>query len=462
MKESKSDFDFLKKLCCYIDESHMLKKGDKVLVALSGGSDSVCLMSALLSLKEKYNIELIACHVNHMIRGEEAKRDEKFCIELCKKYGVELLLNHVDVPSLAKKEKRSIELVARKARYGWFSELVKTRSIDKIATAHNKNDNAESILMNFMRGSGLAGLSGIGENIEDKIIRPILCMEKEEILLFLESRGISFVTDSTNLSCDYTRNKVRHKLIPFIEENFNPNFVNTITQSAKAIKEEEDFLNSCADEAFLACFETKDGKNCLNISKLKGYHKAVRYRVIRKMIAFIKGDSYDIDYKTAERIDLLTSGKANILKDLYARVGYGYLYFEKEDKKEDFCFELRLGQEVYIEKDKSFVRFKEATKEDTGKGNSVWFDIGEEKTLIVRNRRDGDIIKTEGGTKKLKKLFIDEKVDLNKRETVPVVELDGEILWVCGIRRSAGHKVTEKTKRPVRLEYVKGEKNEDA
>ncbi len=459
MKESKSDFDFLKKLCCYIDENHMLKNGDKVLVALSGGSDSVCLMSALLSLKEKYNIEVIACHVNHMIRGDEAKRDEDFCKELCKNLGVEILVNRINVPQIAKNEKQSIELAARKARYNWFSEIVKARKIEKIATAHNKNDNAESILMNFMRGAGLSGLSGIGENISDKIIRPILCMEKEEILSYLENKGLSYVTDSTNLSCDYTRNKVRHKLIPFIEENFNPNFVNTITQSAKIIKEDEDFLKKCADEAFSSCFETKNTNPCLNILKLKGYHKAVRYRVIRKMIAFVKGDALDIDYNAVKRIDSLTSGKANILKDLYARVGYGYLYFEKEDKKEDFCLELSLGQEVYIENDKSFVCFKEVAKDDIGKRkNCVWFDIGEAKKLIVRNRKDGDVIKTEGGTKKLKKLFIDEKVDINIRETVPIVELDGEILWVCGIRRSVGHKVTEKTKRAVRLEYVKGEK----
>ena len=239
-----------------LDSFDMLDKGDSVLVGFSGGKDSVVLLHALNSIAAEYSLNLTALHVNHNIRGEEAKRDEEFCIELCKKCGVELLLNHINVPRIAKNEKQSIELVARKARYGWFSEIVKTRKIEKIATAHNKNDNAESILMNFMRGSGLAGLSGIGENIEDKIIRPLLCMEKEEILLFLENKELSFVTDSTNLSCDYTRNKVRHKLIPFIEENFNPNFVNTITQSAKIIKEDEEFLKNCADEAFYSCFES--------------------------------------------------------------------------------------------------------------------------------------------------------------------------------------------------------------
>ena len=188
-----------------IDTYSMLKGGERVTAALSGGADSVCLLLVLKELEEKYNIKVYAVHVNHCIRGEESDRDEHFCRDLCRKLGVELTVRRIDVPAYAADNKRSLEEAARDIRYSVFAEVA---SGGKLATAHTASDSAETVILNLARGTGLKGICGIPP-VRDNIIRPLIDVTRNDVENYLLKRGQNFITDSTNLSVDYTRNRIR-------------------------------------------------------------------------------------------------------------------------------------------------------------------------------------------------------------------------------------------------------------
>ena len=202
-----------------IENNNLIKNGDRVLVGLSGGADSVYLLRALLAIKEEHNLSISAAHINHGIR-ETAKRDEDFVKDLCDKFSVPLFIDHINMNDIAKKYKITSEEAGRKARYNFFNSI---ENIDKIALAHNLDDNAETILFRIIRGTGIQGLTGIPIN-RDKIIRPILNTKRIEIIEELKALNQEYMVDETNLSNDYTRNKIRNLLIPYIEEEFNNKF----------------------------------------------------------------------------------------------------------------------------------------------------------------------------------------------------------------------------------------------
>jgi len=238
-----------------LKKHRLIDSGDRILVALSGGADSVTLLRLLHSVSDKYGITIGAAHVNHMLR-KTADRDMHFCENLCASLGIHLDILTVDIKKAAKEEGISEELCARNARYAFFDSL----GYDKISTAHNKNDNAETILFNFMRGAQAGGLCGIPYK-RGNIIRPLLDVKKEDIIGFCRDNGYEFVTDETNLKQIYTRNKIRLSLIPEIEKSFNENFVNTVTANAELISFDEEFLKNEAKKLYS--------------DKLRKYHAAV-------------------------------------------------------------------------------------------------------------------------------------------------------------------------------------------
>ncbi len=452
----KKKLDFENKLSLYIRKNKLLKKGDRVLVALSGGSDSVCLIKSLLNLKEEFDISLVAAHVNHMIRGSEADRDEEFVRKLCKDSDIELEVLKKDVPAISKKEKKSLELAAREVRYAFFESVLKAKGIDKIATAHNKNDNAETIVMNFMRGSGLGGLCGI-DAVRGNIIRPLLCMDKEEILSYISENNLEYITDSTNHLCDYTRNRVRLEMIEYIKKHFNPNFVNTLTNSSDIIREENDYINLEAEKIKDEYIGLKNGQVFLEFKKLKKLHKALRWRIIRKAVKMALGDLYDIGLDAIKRIDSLEGGKTDVGFGFKAHLSYGRLCFETDTIKE-YEYALSCPGSVRIaecggEIELSIIKKEEIKEEIKKEKNCVYFDFDKLDGLKVRNRRDGDVIKTDGGSKKLKKLFTDEKIPVFVRSRIPVVVSGENVIWVCGVRRCSEFKVTPDTDRVIKIKY---------
>lgn len=264
-----------------IGESSLSKK--RILVALSGGADSVSLLLVLTELSGKYGFELLACHVNHMIRGEEADRDERFAEDLCKSLGIPYYCKKEDVPALSKKRKTGLEQTARDVRYEYFDSFIKNDLADLIATAHNAQDNAETVLMNLARGSGSIGLCGIPLS-RGNIIRPILYATREEIEDYLKTKEQSYVTDSTNLCDDCSRNVIRHRVIPELK-NVNSSFIGSVSGMTQILKRENSFLEKLCEQYF-----TDD------ISSLSKLDDVITSRIISKMYRKLTGSGLEMQH----------------------------------------------------------------------------------------------------------------------------------------------------------------------
>ena len=223
-----------------IKKYNMLENCDRIVVGLSGGADSVCLLSVLNSLKAEYGFSLIAAHINHGIRGAEAQRDEESCKKLCEKLNVPLEILHADIPKLSKQQGIGEEECGRIVRYDFFRSLAGKRG--KIATAHNLNDNAETLLLNLVRGAGSKGACGIPP-VRDNIIRPLIETDRESIEKYCQENNLQYVTDSTNLECEYSRNKIRIKVLPTLCE-INQNAVGALSGFSLRMREQEAFLES--------------------------------------------------------------------------------------------------------------------------------------------------------------------------------------------------------------------------
>lgn len=283
----------------------MVSNGDSICVGLSGGADSVSLLVALNQLKDSYSLKLCAIHINHQLRGEESLRDENFCIELCNQLDIPLTVERIDVKSYCDKMKLSIEEGARVLRYEAFKGL----STDKIATAHTLSDNCETIIYNLTRGTGLKGLMGIPP-VRGNIIRPLIQCTRADVESFIKDNHFDYVTDSTNLSNDYTRNKIRHNVIPILKE-LNPQFEKKILDTVTVLAKENRFIDDTVDKIYNV---SEDGK-VLNVD-IRPYDVAIRHRCISK---FLKSNYLEYNKDRILLLDdiVLKDGKINITKDVY-------------------------------------------------------------------------------------------------------------------------------------------------
>lgn len=421
-------------------KSHNLLNMKSVLVGLSGGADSVALTHVLCQLSEKYGFKVYAAHVNHGLRGETAERDEEFSKEFAKNLGIEFFSLKADVRKIAAEKKISEELAGRFVRYEFFETLQKEHNIEKIATAHHKNDNAETILMNFMRGSGISGLCGIPYE-RGQIIRPLLDVKRCEIEKYCSDNSLSYVTDETNSEDIYTRNKIRNILIPEIEKLFNPSFVDTVTKNASVMGADEEYLNLQTDIAY------KDAvyKNTADITKLQNLHRAIMLRVIRKMVDE-SCTKTDVPFTVIDDIAELvkknrTGSSVDVARGIYARVEYNKLIFEAHKEEcPEFSYILNTGESKYIPELGYTVSVEPA--EYYEKNEYEYFECDENAVIKIRNRRSGDKFVPFGmkGSKKLKDFMIDEKIPKNDRSRVGIITINDNIAWVVGYRRDDRYK----------------------
>lgn len=232
-----------------IEKYNLIQNGDKIVVGVSGGPDSICLLHILNSIKEKYNIQLFVAHVNHMIR-ENAKIDEKYVMDFCKKINVPIFIKHVDVLEIAKKQKIGTEEAGRNERYKFFDEVMEKTNSNKIAIAHNCNDKAETVIMNVLRGSGISGLKGIEPKRDNKFIRPLIETSREEIEDYCKKNNLETRHDESNDENIYNRNKIRNIVIPYIKKEFNSNIINTINRLSEVATEESEYINKIIEEEY--------------------------------------------------------------------------------------------------------------------------------------------------------------------------------------------------------------------
>ena len=284
-----------------INKYNMINNGDKVVIGVSGGPDSMTLLNILNNLKEKLNIEIYVAHINHMIR-KEADEETKFVQEFCNKIGVKFYLNKIDVESEAKKLKIGTEEAGRNIRYEFFNEVLDKVKGNKIATAHNSNDNAETVLMNIIRGTSVSGLKGIEKVRENKYIRPIIECNRSEIEEYCKEQRLDPKYDKTNLENIYTRNKIRNLLIPFIEKEFNPNIIEGINRLSNIAYEEEEYINKIVKKEFkrlLICVN-KDEKECkneiiLNMKEFNLLDNVIKSKLVLYTISKVAGSATGIE-----------------------------------------------------------------------------------------------------------------------------------------------------------------------
>lgn len=434
-----------------IEKYGLIGRGQRVLVGISGGADSVALLHVLLKTAPELGFELCAAHLNHGIRGEEARRDQRFVEELCGRLGVPLVSEWLDIPGIAKAEGKTLEQAAREKRYEFLRNAARELGADKIAVAHHMDDQAESIMLHLIRGSGLKGLTGM-EPVSGDIIRPLLMARRREIEEYAADNGLCYCTDSTNLQRDASRNRLRLDVIPYIQDNLNPGFVESLCSMGELLRQDEEYLDGLARSA-LRDARTKEGYDRAMLAALP---LPVKSRAIR-IAVFEAGAEADVERRHIERImDMLTAntGAHADIPHISAWVSYGSICFGA--RQEPIEVDVPFNTEGETRFEGGFF-FAEAVEGGIIKSNAVAC-MDRDKLpagLRVRTRREGDRFQLigSGGKKKLKDFFIDRKAPRDRRN-MPILFSGSDALFIPGYGISETVKVDESTRRVLRVTYV--------
>ncbi len=402
------------------------------LIGLSGGADSVMLLCFLLEYRRRSGLDftIAASHINHGIRGEEADCDEAFCKTICDSLGVELIIDRYSIPTLARQSGLSIEESARITRYSVFNRIIFGRDdIGCVAVAHNMSDSVETVIFNILRGSGSRGASGI-RPVRDEIIRPLIKLSKGEIEAASDEFGIPYVTDNTNLSSDYTRNYIRHEIIPSFER-VTPDPERMIARFADNMRSDDDFINQFVDDFLLNHLVVR---NC----DLRALHNSVYIRVLSRMA---EKSGASLSYRIASDIRSL------LYKDnfSYSLIGKASFVCERGECKisrdtgegVDFCFAVGEGVTDLSPLNAIFVILGEENKKTylNVYKNSIQANLSSaiiKGSLYLRPKKDGDTVYYGGMTHKIKKLFSDAKIPRSKRRLIPILCDDDGVVWVPG------------------------------
>lgn len=442
-----------------IKDNMMTRFGDKVIVAVSGGPDSMCLLHILYSLKEELGIELIAAHVNHCLRGEEADADEEYVRAFCGDLGVEFYSKKVDIHNYAKEKNLSCETAGREVRYDFFQELLNNLNAQKIALAHNANDQAETVLMRIMRGSGMEGLVGIKPVRDNIYIRPIINIVRGDIEAYCEEKKLEARIDKSNLENIYNRNKVRLELIPYIQDNFNKDIVNTLVRLSQTISNDNEYLEKTANERYELYGYTIGGRVIIK-KEVFNESEAILTRIIRIALLKLVGSLKNFDkLHIYEIIDIAhrSTGKRTVLpNNVIALNSYEcielFLNNEENEARDYKEYKICLNKinDVQCGKYKISVKLVERKKIVNFKNKILtkYFDydkiIGD---ITLRYRKDGDRFTPLGmtGSKKLKDIFIDMKIPQAERDKIPLICFGEDIGWIVGYRVSDKYKVTSES-----------------
>ena len=434
----------------------LFNNSDKVLVALSGGADSVAL---LLSLKTFYpDVLLHACHVNHSLRGAESDRDADFVKELCEKNGIPLDLLKIDVAEIAKSSGLSTELAARKVRYDFFEDVCRKHGINKVATAHTLSDNAETVLFNLTRGSGISGLCGIPPKraLCDgiSIIRPLICALRSDVEEFLSEIGQDFVTDSTNLTDDYTRNYFRHQIIPLLKK-VNPSFEENLKTTGNILRETQIFVDKTAKNNM-----TRD------VKVLAGLDDCILSNVIFSLYSQDTGETllenvhinaiasliknYTLGISSANEI-CLPNKKSAIITG--GNLKFCETLRNKKENISSYCSELNIGSNI-IDNTNFCIVISEQKTNPENNGYLIHSEYVLDSSIIcgklfARSKIDGDTITCCGMTKKVKSLFNHSKIDTTTRSTLPLICDESGVLIVPGIAQNDNHKNKSNKDKPL-------------
>lgn len=457
----------------YIKTHNMIEDGDRIVVGVSGGADSICLLNLLYQFSKEINIELSVAHINHGLRGEEADNDEKFVENICKEYNINYKSYNYNINKIAKIKGISEEEAGRKVRYKSFYKSSELFNANKIAVAHNKNDNAETILFHLIRGSGIKGLTGISSKREMKstkieVIRPLLCISRAEIEKYLTSNNITYKIDSTNLTENYTRNKIRNKVIAYITKEINVNAIENIVKAGEHLSEISKYLEQNIDSEYYNLVREDNNEYMLLLEDATSADPVIQKGVIRRILGNMKDGLKDIESKHIDQIislyDKSVGRLINLPGDRIAKRTYNEIRFyignqdEKQTldnkKNENNDINIQINRIPYsynlkkINKTMDVKIINSTVLEDIPKKPCTkWFDYDKiENTIKIRTIEEDDFIQIykDGGRKKLKDLFVDIKIPKEERQFILVVADGRHIMWIIDDR--AKHRISERYK----------------
>lgn len=446
-----------------IIKERLIQSGDNVIVALSGGPDSVFLFHILKKYSNECYFKLFAAHVNHMYRGESADRDEQFCSELCSENDIELYIRRKNADEYAKEIGLSSEEAGRKLRYDFFHEIAATKLNSKIAVAHNKDDQVETVLQRLIRGTGIDGLAAMGYK-NNQVIRPILKISKRSIIEYLDMNNISYCIDHTNNLPIYGRNKIRLNLLPNLEKNYNPNIRDVLYRLSENMRDDKIIIQNYIEKIYQNVLVNSDeNRVVLDMDKITQYQENEISRILRRAIFHIKGSSVNVERKHINNaLDLIKSNKTgkkiDFADDITISINYNHINIVKGiEKIGNFLYNVSIFDDNYINEINKIIRFEVIDKipEIDFKSNEVfYFDLDKIKgDIVIRNRRPGDSIVPFGMSKnkKLKDILIDMKIAREERTKKMILADEEKILWLEDFRISELCKITEDTKKVLKL-----------
>jgi tRNA(Ile)-lysidine synthase len=468
----------LKKIADWADRKQVLMPGTAVVAGISGGADSVCLLHILLSLARLRSFSIFAVHINHMLRGSESDGDESFVRGLCAKWQVPLQAYREDVGSFAAENGRSVEEAGRMVRYERFRKVMKETGAQYVAVAHHKDDQAETVFFHLLRGSGLEGLCGM-EDVSQWLLRPLLETGRDEIQAYMNRNGLACRTDSSNQDNAYTRNVIRNELFPLIQQKTGFPVATSLLRTARLLRSDRDFLQQMAAAQYERLLLPKENNAvALRREALCGLHPAMAGRCIRMAWKEVTGSVAGLEEKHIAAVLELSGRKASgqslqLPKGVFATIEYERLLLAENGREtEGSPFQVPLnvpgmtelperGLLLYAalhdreEYEKAFNGFQKPKETSL----CQIFDYGKiNKGINIRNRRNGDIFfpYRSPGSKKLKEYLIDEKIPRAKRENIPLLAVDNNIIWVMGFRTSEKYKVDEASKVILSVRAEKG------
>jgi tRNA(Ile)-lysidine synthase len=420
----------------------MFHAGERVGVAVSGGPDSVLLMKFLKEYSREKGLLLSVVHFNHQLRGVESIEDGKFVEALASESAVEFLYGESEV----RLPKRNLEAAARQERYDFFFSLVDQKKVDKVATAHTANDQAETVLLRLLRGSGTRGLGGIYPSLEGKIFRPLLGITRAEVLAEVGRRKLTFRVDSSNLDRRFRRNKVRAELLPLLEREYNPSVIRQLNDLADRAREDEAYLEKQALQMAEPWLARQEEERKIPVNVIRQFPSAITRRLLRYMIREVKGNQLGISFghiETLKDLCFLQSGRSVALPGgLIARREFGSLILSRprqDQGDQSYCYPVTVPSVIAVRQIGLTFRFEivRAGRREKAYNHAIaeFIPLKMRGGLALRNWREGDYLlhSDRSRAKKVKELFQEMKVPLPLRCTWPVLARGNEVVWVKGL-----------------------------
>jgi tRNA(Ile)-lysidine synthase len=448
-----------------IKEYYMIEPGELVLIAVSGGADSLALLHLLAECQKILGIKLHIAHLNHLIRKGDAETDMRFVQMIAQKLKLPITVESSDVTSFAKEERLGIEEAARRIRYAFYDRVANQVGAQKIAVGHNADDNVETFLMRILRGSGLKGLTGIPAK-RGRIIRPLIKIWRKDIEQYINTLKIVPRQDYTNYESKFTRNRVRLKLIPQLKI-YNLNIKEIILQTILLLTEDHNYLENKAEEALGEVFVSgNEAEIKLNIRLLQEWESPIQGHLLRQAIARVKGDLFNLSFQhiqeIIEKLNNREKWELHLPGNIFISGNRGELTISRQrpaiSEKKEYFYQLAIPGEILITETNQRLRATLVQDETVAANSAVayvdYHALG--KQIIVRSKNEGDKFTPLGmkGSKKLQDFFVDEKIPAELRDQIPIVESAGRVVWVGGNRIDDRVKVTAKTKQIVKLELL--------